>query len=100
MEGRRNDTIDGIGIANNDIACQGFSLLTANREALLHADISTIARCYQRTIPLINYRFAIDIGMFPLSGTTNSIHRKDALEIADFYLVPDENYRIKNIMAG
>ncbi len=69
---------------------QGFSLLTANRQTLAAADLAQIAARYGRTIPQMIFRFAIEVGMIPLTGTTNGDHMQADLEVFDFRLEPKE----------
>lgn len=83
--------------AANDITYQGFSLLTANQEVLSHPDIAAIAQRHGRPIPPIIFRFAIDVGMLPLTGTTDEQHMKDDLGVFDFQLEPDEMKRIERL---
>ena len=85
--------------AANGIVYQGFSLLTANRDALAHPDLGRIARGHQRTINQIAFRFALDIGMLPLTGTTNPVHMQSDLDITSFQLSPDEVHQIENIVS-
>ncbi len=56
--------------AANQIVYQGFSLLTANREALAHPELARIAERHGRSVSQIVFRFALDLGMMPLTGTT------------------------------
>src|SRR5207247_2268412 len=56
--------------AANDIVYQGFSLLTANRDVLTHAETARIAARHGRTVSQIVFRFALDVGMVALTGTT------------------------------
>jgi diketogulonate reductase-like aldo/keto reductase len=81
----------------NGIMYQGFSLLTANREALVHPTVVEIARRYGRSVIQIIFRFALDVGMLPLTGTTNAAHMQTDLSIGDFQLQPDEVRRIENL---
>ena len=62
--------------AANVVVYQCFSLLTANRAALAHADLTDIARRHGRTVNQIVFRFAIDVGMIILTGTTNPAHMR------------------------
>lgn len=58
----------------HDVVYQGFSLLTANRRELGRASIRTIASRLGRTVEQIVFRFALDVGMLPLTGTTDRRH--------------------------
>ena len=74
---------------NKGITYQGFSLLTANRQVLSHPDIVQIAKRLGRTIAQVIFRFALDLGMIPLTGTTDADHMQADLEVFDFEL-PDD----------
>lgn len=56
------------------IAYQGFSLLTANRRELASKPIVDLAKKRRLTVQQLIFRFAIDVGMTPLTGTTNREH--------------------------
>lgn len=78
----------------NEIVYQGFSLLTANERSLLHPEVSQIAKRHGRTNEQILFRFALDLGMIPLTGTTNDQHMQADLDIFDFHLLSEEVTRI------
>jgi diketogulonate reductase-like aldo/keto reductase len=84
----------------NGIVYQGFSLLTANRGALVHPEMTRIAQRHGRNVLQIVFRFALDVGMLPLTGTTNAAHMAADLEVFDFQLEPEEVKRIENIGRG
>ena len=86
--------------AANQLIYQGFSLLTANREVLAHPDVARIARKHGRTITQIVFRFALEAGMLPLTGTTDARHMASDLEVFDFQLDAEEVVRIEGIVAG
>jgi diketogulonate reductase-like aldo/keto reductase len=81
----------------NGLVYQGFSLLTANAEVLTHPDLVRIARHHGRRISQIIFRFALDAGMVPLTGTTNPEHVRMDLEVFDFRLAPEEVERIERL---
>jgi diketogulonate reductase-like aldo/keto reductase len=81
----------------NDITYQGFSLLTANRGVLGHRDVVRIAERHSRTASQIIFRFALDVGMIALTGTTDSEHMREDLEVFDFQLEPEEIQRIESL---
>lgn len=83
--------------AANNIVYQGFSLLTANRDALAHRDVVRIAERHGRTLPQIVFRFALQIGMLPLTGTSSAQHMREDLAVFDFELTGDELDRIETI---
>jgi diketogulonate reductase-like aldo/keto reductase len=79
----------------NGLVYQGFSLLTANRPVLAHPELARIAQRHGRTISQIIFRFALDVGMMPLTGTTNADHMRMDLDVFDFHLEPGEVERIE-----
>lgn len=81
----------------NGIIYQGFSLLTANREVLASAELVKIARHYGRTVNQIVFRFCLDIGMLPLTGTTSRDHMHEDLGISDFRLDADDVRLIEHL---
>jgi diketogulonate reductase-like aldo/keto reductase len=83
--------------AANGLAYQGFSLLTANRAALARPELARIAKHHGRSVAQIVFRFAIEVGMVPLTGTTDSEHMRADLEVFDFRLEPEEVERIERL---
>ena len=82
------------------IVYQGFSLLTANRGTLGSAEMSRIARKYGATVSQVVFRFAIAIGMLPLTGTTSVDHMREDLAALDFDLEPADVTRIEQLGTG
>ena len=72
------------------IIYQAFSLLSGNRQVLLKPRVTEIARHHNKTIPQIVFRFAVQLGMLPLTGTSDSAHMRHDLDIFDFTLTSDE----------
>lgn len=83
--------------AANNIVYQGFSLLTANREVLVHPTIVQLAKKYDRNPAQIIFRFARDIGMLPLTGTTSANHMQADLAIGEFQLTAEEVQQVEQI---
>lgn len=81
----------------NGIVYQGFSLLTANRDVLLHPEMNKIANRHGQTASQIVFRFAIQIGMLPLTGTTSADHMQADLGVVQFDLDADEIERIERM---
>ncbi|GKS63163.1 D-xylose reductase III [Nitrospira sp.] len=82
---------------SNHIIYQGFSLLTANREVFTDQAIRTMAAKYQTGLAQIVFRFSQQVGMLPLTGTTNPQHMKEDLECERFSLLPEEIAQIETI---
>jgi diketogulonate reductase-like aldo/keto reductase len=76
--------------AVNGLVYQGFSLLTANREAMARPELVRIAERHGRAVSQIVFRFALEVGMVPLTGTTDAAHMRADLEVFDFRLEPEE----------
>ncbi|HEU5092460.1 MAG TPA: aldo/keto reductase [Nitrospira sp.] len=79
------------------IIYQGFSLLTANREIFIDPEIRAIAARYEATLAQLIFRFAMQIGMLPLTGTTNPQHMKEDLQSDRFTLLSEEIQQIETI---
>jgi len=79
------------------IVYQGFSLLTANRNVLSEPEIGTIARRLGAGPAQIIFRFAMQIGMLPLTGTTSQKHMEEDLQVEQFTLSAEEIERIETI---
>ena len=76
---------------------QGFSLLTANREVLADPDVRAMATRFGTGVAQVIFRFAMQIGMLPLTGTTNPQHMKEDLQSEQFELSPDDIRRMETI---
>ena len=81
------------------VVYQGFSLLTANPGVLMHPSIRTLAQKYDCQPQQIVFRFAIQSGMIPLTGTRSIEHMRDDLAIEAFQLTPEEVEMIEFIAA-
>ncbi len=81
----------------NGIKYQGFSLLTANRESLSHPLLEQLMKKYVRTSSQIVFRFALQLGMLPMTGTSNKMHMKEDFAIYDFELTDEEVDLLENI---
>jgi diketogulonate reductase-like aldo/keto reductase len=84
----------------NGIAYQGFSLLTANAREMKSEAVARVARRTNRTLAEVVFRFAIGVGMIPLTGTSRREHMKLDLGCVDFELDPDEIEAIESLAAG
>lgn len=72
------------------VTYQGFSLLTANRPVVAGSLVQNIARRHRRTPAQVILRFATQLGMIALTGTTSPQHMADDLAIYDFELTAAE----------
>ena len=80
-----------------DIIYQGFSLLTANVAELQRPEIYEIVRRREYTLPQVVFRFALQVGMIPLTGTTNVSHMKEDLAVYELDLTEAEVDTIESI---
>jgi len=81
----------------HNIIYQGFSLLTANVEFITGPEIWTIAKRLGAGPAQVIFRFAMQIGMLPLTGTTSQQHMKEDLQAEQFTLSVEEIQRIETI---
>jgi diketogulonate reductase-like aldo/keto reductase len=79
------------------IIYQGFSLLTANRGVLVEPEVRAVARRFNTGVAQVVFRFAMQIGMLPLTGTTNPQHMADDLAVDRFTLSPEDLRLIETI---
>jgi diketogulonate reductase-like aldo/keto reductase len=79
------------------IIYQGFSLLTANRQVLADREIHSMAERLGAGPAQIIFRFAMQIGMLPLTGTTSGQHMKEDLQAERLALSSEDIERIETI---
>ena len=83
---------------SHGIIYQGFSLLTANQDVLRDPHVWDIAKRVGANPMQVIFRFALQIRMLPLTGTTNEQHMKDDLAVlANFELSPEDVRTIEAI---
>jgi diketogulonate reductase-like aldo/keto reductase len=75
------------------IVYQGFSLLTANRQVLEHPTLLRVATRIGATPAATVFRFALDLGMLPLTGTTSPDHMRADLAVLAMPALHDEEVR-------
>ena len=79
------------------IIYQGFSLLTANLGIFAEPAIRAIAQRLGAGLAQVVFRFAMQVGMLPLTGTTNPQHMKEDLDAAQLALTDDDMRTIETI---
>jgi len=82
---------------DHGIMYQGFSLLTANPNVVRHPDVTAIARRHGVQSEQVIFRFAMQVGITPLTGTTSERHMKEDLRVFDIELTADEVDLIESI---
>lgn len=80
------------------ILYQAFSLLTGNPEVLRHRTIATIAARAGRTPAEVVFRFALEVGMVALTGTTSCEHMALDLAVFDWSLEPGDAAAIESLV--
>jgi diketogulonate reductase-like aldo/keto reductase len=81
------------------IIYQGFSLLTANAEALRHPVVGGLAARANATPAQVVFSFARAVGMLPLTGTSDAEHMKQDLASSGVALA-DDAVRAIEALAG
>jgi diketogulonate reductase-like aldo/keto reductase len=81
------------------IVYQGFSLLTANAGELRHPAFQRLVARLGRTPAQVVFRFALQVGMQPLTGTTDPRHMREDLQSHDFDL-SNEDLGVVEAIAG
>jgi diketogulonate reductase-like aldo/keto reductase len=84
----------------HDIVYQGFSLLTANRRELASPAIRRLMERHRRTAAQLVFRFAAQVGMLPLTGSSDAGHLREDLACFDFTLGDEELDSIERIGLG
>jgi len=74
------------------IRYQGFSLLTANKHQLQRPMVDAVMERSGLSREQVVFRFAIQVGMIPLTGTSNEGHMREDLAVLDRVL-SDEDVR-------
>ena len=80
-----------------NIIYQGFSLLTANVQVLRHPLVAGLAAQLNASPAQIVFAFAREVGMLPLTGTSNAGHMQQDLESFKITLPPDAVRTIESI---
>jgi diketogulonate reductase-like aldo/keto reductase len=80
------------------IVYQGFSLLTANRNVLSDPLVADIAAREGATPAQVVFRFALAVGMLPLTGTSDPVHMMQDLASRQLTLAPDEVRAIEGLL--
>jgi diketogulonate reductase-like aldo/keto reductase len=81
----------------HEIVYQGFSLLTGNPQVIAHPRIQELAERWGVTRQHIIFQFASQIGIIPITGTTDIQHMTEDLQLGQFELSPDDLDWIESI---
>jgi diketogulonate reductase-like aldo/keto reductase len=83
--------------AGRDIVYQGFSLLTANRQVLADPLVTGLAARTGATPAQVVFRFALAVGMLPITGTSSPEHMRQDLDSRALTLSADELRAIESL---
>ena len=83
--------------AEQGLLYQGFSLLTANAEVLHSPRVRAIAVHRGATAAQVVLRFALQLGLIALTGTSSAAHMAEDLAVFDFELDSVEVQEIENL---
>jgi diketogulonate reductase-like aldo/keto reductase len=81
------------------IIYQSFWTLTANPRILQDPALRSIASAHRRTAPQILFRYLIECGVVPLTGTRSRDHMREDLQVFEFALTQDD-HRIIDTLLG
>ena len=80
------------------IIYQGFSLLTGNPDIFQHPDFIAIVKRTGATPAQVVFRFAIGMGILPLTGTTDPVHMAEDLVSLEVELSVDDLHAIETLI--
>jgi len=83
--------------AERRIVYQGFSLLTANPEVLRHPLVAKLAAQRNVTSAQVVFGFALELGILPLTGTSNGQHMAQDLASRDLALSKEEMLTMESL---
>ncbi|MGE0489911.1 MAG: aldo/keto reductase family protein [Vulcanimicrobiota bacterium] len=83
--------------AHHQVTYQGFSLLTANPRELASRPFEQLLDETDLTAAQLVFRFALELGMVPLTGTTDPDHMAEDLAALSFSLSADQVQRLERI---
>jgi diketogulonate reductase-like aldo/keto reductase len=84
----------------HDVAYQGFSLLTANRRELDSATVRRITERHGCTVAQLVFRFAADVGMIALTGTSDAAHMRQDLDASALPPLAADDLRAIETISG
>jgi diketogulonate reductase-like aldo/keto reductase len=86
--------------ANEHLTYQSFWTLTANRRILADPATTAMASRHECRPPQILFRYLVESGVVPLTGTRSRIHMHEDLRIFDFELSEEERRTISSLLGG
>lgn len=83
---------------DNGIVYQSFWTLTANPQILEHQATQSVSKKYNKTPEQVLFRYLIQTGVCPLTGTCSEEHMRDDLDIFKFSLDTSELEEIDRLL--
>lgn len=83
-----------------DLVYQSFWTLSANPQLLQSATVLALAAAYGRTPAQILFRYLLQRGVVPLTGTTSHGHLRDGLDVFAFELEAGDAAQIDGLVQG
>jgi diketogulonate reductase-like aldo/keto reductase len=83
--------------SEHNIIYQGFSLLTANQRVLTESSVQAIADRLETGVAQVVFRFAMQIGMLPLTGTTSAQRMKEDLKAEQLELTQEDMKTLETV---
>lgn len=81
-----------------NVVYQGFSLLTANQQALEHPDFRSVCSRARATSAQVAFALAMRLGMICLTGTSDKRHMAEDLSAVDVKLTDDDVKRLERLL--
>lgn len=81
-----------------NVVYQGFSLLTANQQALGHPDFLSVCGRARATAAQVTFALALRLGMVCLTGTTDKRHMAEDLAAVEVKLTDDDVKRLERLL--
>jgi diketogulonate reductase-like aldo/keto reductase len=72
-------------------------LLTANRDIFADPEVRAMAVKYGMGLAQLVFRFAMQVGMLPLTGTSNQQHMNEDLRSDQFTISAEDLQRLETI---
>jgi diketogulonate reductase-like aldo/keto reductase len=82
------------------IIYQSFWTLSANPQILEHPAMVSIASNHRRTPAQVLFRYLVECGVVPLTGTRSQTHMREDLDVLAFELGPGDRQSVNTLLGG
>lgn len=86
--------------ASRGVVYQGFSLLTAIPDALLHPAMQEVARAHEATPAQVVFAWCLGEGIVPLTGTSSRLHMEQDLAASGIALSSAQNEVVARLVGA